>query len=193
MAPGLFTYACIFIIMIVAQSFSDDRENGLLKRINVTPTTSSEFMSSHIISNTILVLLQVLIVAILTLIMGFRPQGGFLGMLIATIFMILLAVCSVGFGLITATVSKSSGAATGLSFIFILPQMFFGTFIPLTETTTIIARFLPSYYATSSLEMIFNGSSLANLTLWSNLLILALISLGIVVLGIFLFKRYGKA
>ena len=28
MAPGLFAYACIFIIMTVSMSFTDDRENG---------------------------------------------------------------------------------------------------------------------------------------------------------------------
>ena len=30
MAPGLFGYACIFLIMTVAMSFTDDREQGLL-------------------------------------------------------------------------------------------------------------------------------------------------------------------
>ncbi|MEJ2252204.1 MAG: ABC transporter permease [Candidatus Lokiarchaeota archaeon] len=193
MAPGLFAYACIFIIMIVAQTFSDDRENGLLKRINITPTTSTEFMSSHILSNTALVLLQVVIVAILTFIMGFRPQTTFLGYIVAAVFMILLAICSVGFGLITATISKSSGTATGLSFIFILPQMFFGTFIPLTETTTLVAMFLPSYYATDSLGRIFNGVVLTDLNIWFNLMVLGLSSIAIVIVGILLFKKYGKA
>ena len=193
MAPGLFAYACIFIIMIVAQTFSDDREQGLLKRINTTPTTSSEFMSSHIISNTILVLVQVVIVAILAFIMGFRPQGGILGLLMATLFMVFLAICSVGFGLITATVAKSSSSATGLSFIFILPQMFFGTFIPLNDATRMIAMLFPSYYATNSLEMIFNGVALMDLRIWFNLMIITLISIIIVLIGIILFKKYGRS
>jgi len=49
MAPGLFAYACIFIIMIVAQSFTDMREQGLLRRLNTTPMTSGDFMGSKII------------------------------------------------------------------------------------------------------------------------------------------------
>ena len=40
MAPGLISYAIIFIIMTVAMSFAEDRDQGLLKRINTTPTLS---------------------------------------------------------------------------------------------------------------------------------------------------------
>ena len=54
MAPGLLAYACIFMIMTVAQAFSDMREKGLLKRMNTTPLTSGEFIGSHILSNTLI-------------------------------------------------------------------------------------------------------------------------------------------
>jgi len=192
MAPGLFSYACIFIIMTVAQSFTDDREQGLLKRINITPTTSGEFMGSHIISNTLLSLLQVFIVACFTFIMGFNPSGGIIGFLWAFVFVGILSICSVGLGLITATISKNSGTATGLAFIFILPQMFFGTFVPLTDITRPIAMFLPSYYVTDSLTKIFNGNLLTEPTIWINLLIVSIISIVIIIIGIQLFKKYGK-
>jgi len=39
MAPGMFAFASIFLIMIVAQSFTQDRENGMMKRIRITPTS----------------------------------------------------------------------------------------------------------------------------------------------------------
>ncbi len=191
MVPGLFTYACIFIIMTVAQTFTDDREQGLLKRINTTPTASSEFMGSHIISNTLLSLLQVMIVAFFTFIMGFRPGGGVIGYLVAFLFIALLSICSVGLGLITATISKNSSTATGLAFIFILPQMFFGTFIPVNENTLLIAMFLPSYYVTESITMIFNGKSLMELSIWTNLAIISIISIFIIIVGIKFFKKYG--
>ncbi|MGB5912365.1 MAG: ABC transporter permease [Promethearchaeia archaeon] len=194
MAPGLFAYACIFIIMVVAQSFSDDREQGLLKRINITPTTSGEFMGSHVISNTLLSIVQVAIVAVCSLIIGFRPEGGVTGFILAFIFIIVLSVCSVGFGLITATVAKTAGTATGLSFIFILPQMFFGTFVPLNDATRMIGYFLPSYYATDALNLIFlEGAPLTELTIWIDLGILTIMSVVIVLLGMLLFKKYGKA
>ena len=193
MAPGLFSYACIFIIMTVAQAFTDEREQGLLERINTTPTTSGEFMGSHLISNTIISVLQVIIVFALSVALGYRPQGGALGVLFAFIFIIFLSLCSVGLGLITATVAKSAGAATGISFIFILPQMFFGTFITITSTTRIIASFLPSFYVTDALTLIFNGASVISPKVLTDLLLISIIGAIIVGLGIFIYKRYSIA
>ncbi|MHA2288664.1 MAG: ABC transporter permease [Promethearchaeota archaeon] len=192
MAPGLFAYACIFLIMTVAMSFTEDRENGLLKRINVTPTTSSQFIGSHIITNMVIAVIQLVIVFLLSLLLGLRPNVDVFGVIVAFIFMLLLSLCSVGLGLITATISKSSGAAVGLSFIFILPQMFFGTFIALPEGIQVISAFLPSYYVTDAITTIFNGGSPFAAGVLMQLGIIALMGIVIVILGIFLFKKYGK-
>jgi len=192
MVPGLFAYACIFIIMTVSMSFTDDREKGLLKRINVTPTTSTQFIGSHIITNMLIAVIQLAIVFLLSLLMGFQPIVDVFGVIMAFIFMLFLSLCSVGLGLITATIAKSAGAATGLSFIFILPQMFFGTFIALPEGIRIISAFLPSYYVTDAITTIFNGGSPFAVGVLMQLGIIALMSMVIVILGIFLFKKYGK-
>ena len=192
MVPGLFAYACIFIIMTVSMSFTDDREKGLLKRINVTPTTSIQFIGSHIITNMLIAVIQLAIVFLLALLMGFQPIVDVFGVIMAFIFMLFLSLCSVGLGLITATIAKSPGAATGISFIFILPQMFFGTFMPLTEATQVIAVFLPSYYVTNAIDTIFKGASPFAVEILMQLGIIALMSVVIVLLGIFLFKKYGK-
>lgn len=193
MAPGLFAYACIFMIMTVAQTFADDREQGLLKRISITPTTSGEFMGSHVISNTLLSMMQVAIVGILAVLIGFRPTGAATGIALAFIFITFLSICSVGLGLITATVAKNAGSATGIAFIFILPQMFFGTFIPPSDTTRAIGLFMPSYYVTDALTLIFNGTALTDLRIWIDLAVVSITSVIIVVIGIQLFKKYGKA
>jgi len=54
-------------------------------------------------------------------------------------------------GLLTATIVKSSGAATGLSFLFILPQMLLGTFVPAPQ---LVGRLVPRYYVTDALTSI---------------------------------------
>ena len=191
MVPGLYAFVCIFIIMTVAMTFSEDREKGLLRRMNTTPLTSGEFIGSHLLTNTLISVMQVIIVVVLSYRLGFSGDIGGLG--IAFIFMIFLSVCSVGLGLITATIAKTPGAATGISFIFIMPQMFLGTYIvPATETTRVISMFLPSAYVTDSITMLFNGVSLTNPVIWIKLVTVTLISVVIIIVGIFLFKRYGN-
>jgi len=192
MAPGLFAYACIFIIMIVAQSFSDEREQGLLRRLSITPMKASDFMGSQILSNMIIAMLQVLIVFILAQLFDFKPQTDILGILLAIILMAIFSLSSVGLGLITATISKSAGIATGLSFLFILPQMFLGTFIPITSTTRMIAIFLPSYYVTDALTSIFNGNSLLSVNILIDFGVVSIVSIIIVIIGIQLFDKFGN-
>ena len=152
---------------------------------------SSDFMGSEIISNMILVILQVIIVYLLALPFGFTPDTNFFGILLAFLLMIVFSLSSVGLGLITATISKSSGIATGISFIFILPQMFFGTFIPVTSTTKPVASLMPSYHATQALSAIFSGD-LTNPQVISGFTFTAIASIIIIVIGIFLFKRFGN-
>ncbi|MFX0008062.1 MAG: ABC transporter permease, partial [Candidatus Hermodarchaeota archaeon] len=170
----------------------DIREQGLLRRLNSTPMTSGDFMGSQIISNMIITMLQVLIVFLLALPFGFSPNTNIGGILLAFLLMAIFSLSSVGLGLITATIAKSSGTATGLSFIFILPQMFFGTFIPLTNTTRIIAMVLPSYYATDAISSIYSGASLLSSNILIDFAFISIVSILIILVGIFVFKKYGN-
>lgn len=189
--PGLIVYAVIFIIMTIAQSFSMERQEGLLKRLSTTPMTSSEFMGSQIITQLMIAVIQVIIVVIIAYVLGFRPQGGIEGIIIALPITALFSISSVGLGLITAAISKTPEAATGISFLFILPQMFFGTFIPITETTKQIANFMPSYYLLDTLTLIFEGNW-TDQRILTNLGIITIVSTIIILVGIFLFGKYGK-
>jgi ABC-type multidrug transport system permease subunit len=190
--PGLIVYAVIFLIMTIAQSFSSERQEGLLRRLNTTPMTSGEFIGSRIITHMLIAILQVIIVFLLAFVLGFRPGSGVEGMLLALPVTAIFSLSSVGLGLITAIVSKTPEVATGISFVFILPQMFFGTFIPITSATQQVAALMPSYYLLDALKLIFDGN-------WTNTNILidsgviSTISVAVVVIGILLFEKYGKA
>jgi ABC-2 type transport system permease protein len=193
MAPGLFVFAGIFLIMTVAQSFTTEREEGLLKRINTTPTSSSEFITSNVISNMIIAIFQVIIVFLIMFLLGYHPLGGSIGIFIAFLLMIIFSFCSVGLGLIVASVAKSAGTATGLAFLFILPQIFFATFVPIGDISAIIGRFLPAYYVTDVLTSIFlRGAPIMSVNIIIDFIILVSISVVLLILGIFLFGKYGN-
>jgi ABC-2 type transport system permease protein len=189
--PGLIPYAIIFMIMTIAQSFTNARQEGLLKRMNTTPMTAGEFMGSQIISNMLIAMLQVVIVLVMAFLIGFRPNSGVEGIFLALPIAALFSLSAVGLGLITATVSKTPEAATGISFVFILPQMFFGTFIPITATTRQIAMFMPSYYVLDALTLIFGGDW-TNASILLDVGVISIVSVAIVAIGIMLFKKYGN-
>ena len=188
--PGVMGYAVIYMGMMVALALVDYRQVGLLKRVEATPVSPSEYLGSLIIANMFIATFQALIVLLVARLLGYEPLGGPVGLLLAVLFIALLAVTAVGLGLITAAVAKESGAASGIAMIFIVPMMIFGTLLAVfDETTRTIAHFMPNFYVTDSLSVIFHTGSVSDPVIWQNLLILAIISLVVVIAGIQLFKR----
>ena len=190
--PGVMGYAVIYMGMMVALALCEYRKSGLLNRVETTPVSTSAYLGSHIIANMIIATFQGLVVLLVARLLGYEPQGGLLGLLLASLFLALLAVTVVGLGLMVAAVAKDSGAASGLSVIFIVPMMMFGALLAVfNETTRTIAKFTPNYYVSDSLSVIFHEGSIFDPVIWQNLLILALISVVAVVAGIQIFKKIG--
>jgi ABC-type multidrug transport system permease subunit len=153
--------------------------------------TSTEFIGSQIISNMIIAIIQVIIILVLAYLLGFRPESSYQGTILAIPVTAIFALSSVGLGLITATVSKNAEMGVGLSFLFILPQMFFGTFMPLSSSTEEIAKFIPSHYLFEGLKLIFEGNYM-NTNFFFDLAIISIFSIIIVSIGIILFGKYGN-
>jgi ABC-type multidrug transport system permease subunit len=193
--PGLFAFGALFIIITVSQSFAIDREQGLLRRIRTTPMTSGEFMASHTLSNMILALIQVAVIFAVAFAIGYSPNTGAVGIAMAFLMISVFALCCVGFGLITASIAKSPGAANGIAFIFIMPMMFLGTFVfssipsPAIQTA---GMFVPSYYVTDALTDLFmRGAPVFSATILVNLAVLSITSIAVLLVGIAVFKKHG--
>jgi len=194
-APGMFTFASIFLIMMVAGSFTQDRENGMMKRIRITPTTPTEFMTSQVVAYMIIALIQAALVFAMTYVMGFRPQVGIPIYAFAFVLVLLFSLSNIGFGLITATIAKTSGAATGISFLFLLPQLFLGTFVgaTLSSAAQIAGKFVPSYYVTDALTSLFlRGAAITSTIVLLDTTIVIVFCGAILAIGIILYGKYFK-
>lgn len=190
MAPGMFAFSAIFIIMIVAEGFSEQRASGLLRRVQLTPTSPSEVILSSMLANTLTAVIQVGVVFGMATLLGFKSQAELTGIFFSFIMVLLLAVCCVGFGLIAASLANSPGAATGISFIFILPMMFFGTFVPGSSD---IGQLVPSYYVTDALtSILLRGAAITSETVIYDFLVLIVYCITVVVVGIGIFSKFGR-
>ncbi len=195
MAPGMFAFASIFLIMIVAQSFTQDRENGMMKRIRITPTSPTEFMISQVLSYTVIALVQAILVFAMVYVMGFRPDVSMPVYVFAFVLVLVFSLSNVGFGLITATIAKTSGAATGLSFLFVLPQMFLGTFVgaSLSSVAQTAGKIVPSYYVTDALTSLFlRGAAITSATVLLDMVVISGSCVAILAVGIILYGKYYK-
>jgi hypothetical protein len=113
----------------------------------------------------------------------------------AFILVLIFSLSNVGFGLITATISKSSSVATGLSFIFVLPQLFLGTFVgaSLSSAAQIAGKFVPSYYVTDALTSLFlRGATITSPVVLLDLTAVSISCVAILAVGILLYGKYYK-
>jgi len=194
-APGMFTFASIFLIMMVAQSFTQDRENGMMKRIRISPTTASEFMASQVISYMGIALIQAVLVFAMTYALGFRPNVGASAYSFAFLIVLVFSLSNVGFGLITATIAKTASAATGISFLFLLPQLFLCTFVgaSLSSGAQVAGKFVPSYYVTNALTSLFlRGATITSSTILVDFAVVTASCAAILAVGVALYSKYVK-
>ena len=195
-APGLFAFASIYMIMIVAQSYTAERENGLLSRILTTRTSGSDIIMGSVVTYLGIGLFQAVLVFACVYGLGYHPAGGAEAIMVGFLIVTVFALCNIGFGLITAAIAKSAGAATGISFAFLMPQLFLGTFVgtALSSTAQAAGRFLPAYYVTDALTSLWTrGASVASPAVLSDLAAVSAASVVILLAGVLVFKRLGKA
>ena len=194
-APGMFTFASIFLIMLVGQSFAQDRENGMMKRIRISPTTPTEFMASQVLSYMVIALVQAALVFIMVYALGFKPNVGIPSYAFTFVLVMAFSLSNVGFGLITATIAKSPGAATGIAFLFVIPQLFLGTFVgaSLSAGAKVVGQFVPSYYVTDALTSLFlRGAAITSTTILIDFGVVSASCIAILAIGITLYSKYFK-
>jgi len=127
--------------------------------------------------------------------MGYHPVADAAGLLLGFVIVTVFALCNIGFGLITAALSKSAGAATGISFLFLMPQLFLGTFVgsALSSTAQEVGRFLPAYYVTDALTSLWTrGASVTSMVVVTDLSAVIVSSAVILGAGVLIFRRFGS-
>ena len=191
MAPGMFGYAAIFLIMIVAQAMTGEREQGILRRISVTPTTIGDIFGEP---------------GGLKHDNWRRPGGNHLRCLVPD----GLQATGRGAGhrhsvpagydthnmqrgawLSRSHLRQKCGSCHGISFVFILPLMFLGTFVPAPEN---IARFVPTWYVTDALtSILLRGAPVTSPSILLDVLTVSVASIAIMLAGVLLYRRFGKS
>jgi ABC-2 type transport system permease protein len=193
MLPGMFAFSAIFITVIVAQSMTVERSEGLLRRMSTTPVTSTDYMLSQTISYMTVATLQVVMIFLTSYVIGYRPATGIAGIGFALLILAVFSLSCVGLGLIAATFSNSADGATGLAFMIAMPQMFLGTFMPLGGIADTIASIMPSKYVTDALTTLFlRGAGVTTLSIWIDLALVVVACIAVVIFGILVFERWGR-
>jgi len=116
--PGIITFGLLILIPTSARMIVRDKEKGFLARLLTTPTHPVDFILGYSLSNVAITIAQILIFIFGAWAMGMDIVGN-LGLAFLVFF--LTGLCSIGIGMVIASLSKSENQAEPLAWLFSMP------------------------------------------------------------------------
>ncbi len=190
LVPGIMGMSIIFSSTFAGMSVLWDREFGFLKEIMVAPVSRISVVLGRIAGGVTTAMIQAVFILGISIIMGFKILS-ILSLLLAIIFILLIAVTFLGLGLIIASKMRDM-QGFGIVINFIIFPLFFlsGALYPIENFPTAV-RYIsyidPLTYGVDGLR-----ASLLHVSSFSivfNFLILGAFSLVMVLLGAYFFEK----
>lgn len=117
-APGIIIFGLLIMIPTSARIIVHDKEKGFLSRLLTTPLRPVEFISGYSLCLVVIAIAQIIIFILVGWLLGMDIVGS-VGL--AFLIFFLTGLCSIGIGMVVASLSKSENQAEPLCWIFAMP------------------------------------------------------------------------
>lgn len=133
-APGMIVFAILLLATTVAASLTREAENGTLRRLKLTKMRGLDLLFGGLIPWSMVAAVQVLILFIVAVAIGFHWQGGINSILLSIVVGVIGGVASVSLGMIIAAFAKNDRQAANLGTLIVVPMSFLvGAFFTLPQ------------------------------------------------------------
>src|SRR5664280_3288053 len=171
--PGILVQTTIFGAVGTAIGLAEDLQRGLIERFRALPMARMAVLGGRTVSDLARNVLVVVIITGVGLMVGFRPHGGIVAIVQASLLMLLFAYClSWGFAYV-GLAAPNSETAQAMTFPLIFPLTFASTiFIPLDKLPWWLPGFAnnqPVSQATDAVRGLMSGTPVGN-HVWVSLL-----------------------
>ncbi len=134
-APGIIIFGLLIMIPTSGRIMLRDKESRFLHRMLTTPTRPWEFIASYSLSMVLIAIAQIVIFILLGWLFGMDIIGS---IWLAFAVFLLAAICSIGIGMVVASLSKSENQGESLSWLFSMP-------LAIVSGVWFSSDFMPSY------------------------------------------------
>jgi len=118
MGPGIIVFGILILIPTSARIMVRDKEKGFLSRLLTTPTRPVDFISGYSLCLVAIAIAQIIIFMVGTWSLGMAIVGS---LWLAFLIFFLTGLCSIGIGMVVASLSKSENQAEPLCWLFSMP------------------------------------------------------------------------
>jgi len=117
-APGIIIFGLLIMIPTSARIMVRDKEKGFLSRLLTTPTSPVDFISGYSLCLVAIAIAQIILFMAIAWGFGMDIVGS---LWLAFLIFFLTGLCSIGIGMVVASLSKSENQAEPLCWLFSMP------------------------------------------------------------------------
>ena len=192
LVPGLISMTIMWTgVSGVATSLVEDRITGIRRRILSAPVSSYEITGGEILSNILIIGLQIVILLLVAVLLFKVTIVGSIWLL--SLIIIIGMLLMTGIGLVISCLTKTAEEASQLSMLINFPMMFLsGIFFPVTTGWMFyVSRIFPLTYINEGLrDIMIKGSDFQEIL--SPFFISLSFAIAIFIIGVILMKRRGE-
>jgi len=134
LAPGMMVFAILLLTTTVASALTREVEKGTLARLKLSNMTSFDILFGGLLPWSLIAGVQVVILLIVAVLIGFHWQGGLNSLILALFVGIIGGIASISLGMIIAAFTRNDNQAGNLGTLISVPTSFLvGAFFPLPQ------------------------------------------------------------
>jgi ABC-2 type transport system permease protein len=190
LVPGIMGFTMLLGASIAGISILSDQDVGFLKEILVAPVSRTSIVLGRIAGGSTTAIVQAVLILAISIPLGFEVAG-WLSLPLAAVFLVLIAVTFVGFGIALASqFSDSEGFSLIVQFVIFPLFILSGAIYPISglpEVAQYLALINPLTYGVDGLRAALVGASTYPLVVdFGALVISSVVMVGV---GAYLFER----
>jgi ABC-2 type transport system permease protein len=189
LSPGIIAMSILFTAIFSGIELIWDRQFGFLKETLVAPTSRFSIMLGRTLGGATVASFQGILVLVISLFIGFRPD---VAMIIpAIVFMVLIALVFTALGTAIASMLEDMQGFQLIMNFVVMPVFFLsGALFPLDKAPAILRTVVnlnPLTYGIDGLRGVLVGVS--NHSIWTDLSVLVVVAFVFIWIGAYLFSR----
>jgi len=132
--PGILVMNVAFITIYTGLGINNDIKKGVFDRFRSLPVWQPAFLVGALLGDTVRYLVTSTVVIVLGLIMGFRPDGGFVGVLLSVLLLLVFSFSVSWIWVALGLVMRTQESLMAVSMIILFPVTFVSNVFVSPET-----------------------------------------------------------
>ncbi|WP_067653709.1 ABC transporter permease [Nocardia harenae] len=169
--PGILVQTVVLTSVVTGTQLREDMDKGVFDRFKSLPIARIAALAGALIADMVRYTLATVLTVVVGLAIGYRPEGGFVGVVAAGVVIVLCSFAVSWIWALVGVTGRSAAGVQGISMMVMFPLTFMSGAFALTSTMPgwmqAINHANPVYYMVNACRDLMNGNGFGSSTVYS--------------------------